>query len=162
MTSTPCRTWSQWERFVVAISRVDELDGGLIPQSVQEILRIHPAVLDMQRVAVGDNVLPLTKPIVGVSGKVYKELPVPTGTLVFLSIAGYNLYARPLAPLPRRDPVVETGFYHFTGIKICGGQTPTSSDRNDGWTREKSLKRLSGFTATCAWYTCTFIGCAMN
>jgi hypothetical protein len=27
-----------------------------------------------------DDVLPLSKPVVGLSGKVYKELPIPAGT----------------------------------------------------------------------------------
>jgi len=57
----------------------------------KEALRLHPAAIEVQREATKDDVLPLTRPIVGVSGKVYNELPVPAGTLVFISIAGYNL-----------------------------------------------------------------------
>ena len=56
------------------------------------MLRIHPAVLEMARVPIQDDVLPLTKPIVGTSGRVYTELPVPKGTNVTISVAGYNLY----------------------------------------------------------------------
>jgi len=89
---------------------VDELNGGLSPRSAQEILRIHPAAIDIQRVAAKDDVLPLTKPIVGVSGKVYKVLPVPAGTLIFISTFGYNLYARPLASYPRGNSRAEIGF----------------------------------------------------
>jgi len=142
--------------YLVAVGKVRlqsvrmEPNGGLIPRSVQEALRLHPAAIEVQREATKDDVLPLTKPIVGVSGKVYKELPVPAGTLVFISMAGYNLYVYPLVTLPRRpDLVVKTGFYHFAGTKICGDQMPTSSDQNGGWTRTKSLKRRSGFMATC-------------
>jgi len=108
------------------------LNGGLIPRSAQETLRHHPAVLDIQREPTKDDVLPLSKPIVGVSGKVYRELPVPAGTFMYISTAGYNLYVHSLAPHPGRNSVVEAGSYHFTGIKICGDQTPTSSDQSDG------------------------------
>jgi len=45
----------------------------------------------MQRVPKKDSVLPLVTPIIGISGKVYKELPVPAGTLMNISIVGYNL-----------------------------------------------------------------------
>jgi len=57
----------------------------------KEILRIHPASVEIHRVATKDDVLPLTKPVVGVSGKVYRELSVPAGTLIFTSTFGYNL-----------------------------------------------------------------------
>ena len=36
--------------------------------------------------------LPLAKPIVGVSGKVYDQLPVPVGTTTAVSLMGYNMY----------------------------------------------------------------------
>jgi len=58
---------------------------------VKEALRLHPAVTDIPRVTTEDDVLPLSKPVVGVSGKVYEELPVPAGTLLFISPFGYNL-----------------------------------------------------------------------
>jgi len=57
----------------------------------KEILRLHPIGIDVTRVATKDDVLPLTKPILGTSGKVYRELHVPAGTLVSVSIVGYNL-----------------------------------------------------------------------
>ena len=38
-----------------------------------------------------DDVLPLTKPVVGTSGKVYTELPIPKETVVTVSVTGYNL-----------------------------------------------------------------------
>ena len=108
------------------------LNGGLTPRSAQETLRLHPSVLDMQREATKDDVLPLSKPIVGVSGKVYGELPVPAGILIYISTVGYNLYVHSLAPCPGRNSVVEAGSYHFTGTRICGDQTPTSSNQSDG------------------------------
>ena len=39
-----------------------------------------------------DDILPLTKPVVGASGRVYTELPIPKGTIVVISMSGYNLY----------------------------------------------------------------------
>lgn len=47
---------------------------------------------EIQRVPNGHVVLPLATPVVGVSGKVYGELPVPAGTQMTISILGYNLY----------------------------------------------------------------------
>ena len=58
----------------------------------QETLRIHPALGEIQRVPLKNTVLPLATPIVGISGRVYKELPVPAGTLINVSILGFNLY----------------------------------------------------------------------
>ena len=43
------------------------------------------------RVPIEDDILPLTNPIVGTSGKVYTELPIPKGTPVSVSTLGYNL-----------------------------------------------------------------------
>jgi len=57
----------------------------------KEILRFHPAAIEVEREATKDDVLPLAKPVVGVSGKVHKELPIPAGTLVFMSLLGYNM-----------------------------------------------------------------------
>jgi len=69
-----------------------------IPQSSQEILRVHPVAIEIFREAAKDDVLPLTKPIVGISGKVHNELPIPAGTPVYISTVGYNLYVRHLNP----------------------------------------------------------------
>ena len=55
-------------------------------------MRVHPIVAELVRAPIRDDVLPLTKPIVGASGRVYSELPVPKGTAVTLSTFGYNLY----------------------------------------------------------------------
>lgn len=43
------------------------------------------------REPIEDNLLPLSKPVVGISGKVYAELLIPKGTMVTLSAFGYNL-----------------------------------------------------------------------
>ena len=61
-------------------------------------MRIYPVVIDVIRVPKKDDMLPLSKPIVGVSGKVYKELLIPAGTPITISPVGYNLYVQPLDP----------------------------------------------------------------
>jgi len=58
-------------------------------------LRIHPIVVEVVRAPIRDDILPLTKPIVGTSGRVYTELPIPKGTVLALSAFGYNLYVIP-------------------------------------------------------------------
>ena len=52
---------------------------------------MYSPVIEISRVAWNDDVIPLSKPIVGTSGKVYNELQVPGGTTVAVSIYGYNL-----------------------------------------------------------------------
>ena len=71
---------------------------------------MHPVVNDMARVATKDDILPLAKPIVGVSGKVYNEIPVPAGTTTVVSIIGYNLYVHPLKPDPCENRRAEASF----------------------------------------------------
>jgi len=58
---------------------------------VKETLRVYPVVTEISRTPDKDDFLPLSNPIVGISGKVYKDLPVPAGTLVTVSTVGYNL-----------------------------------------------------------------------
>ena len=62
------------------------------PHSAQETLRVHPIASEIPRVPKKDMILPLATPIVGISGKIYKELPIPAGTFLSVSILGYNLY----------------------------------------------------------------------
>ncbi|KAF9787520.1 cytochrome P450 [Thelephora terrestris] len=57
----------------------------------KEVLRVYPIATEISRAAKTDDVLPLSKPIVGLSGKVYEDLPVPAGTLMTISTVGYNL-----------------------------------------------------------------------
>jgi cytochrome P450 len=58
---------------------------------MQETLRIHSPTVDVPRVVWKDDVIPLSKPVTGISGKVYHSLPIPEGTLVVASIYGHNL-----------------------------------------------------------------------
>ncbi|KAJ7218140.1 cytochrome P450 [Mycena pura] len=58
---------------------------------MKEILRFHPVAFDNSHdVLVDDVVLPLSYPITTNSGKVITELPVPKGTVIQVSFAGYN------------------------------------------------------------------------
>ena len=58
---------------------------------MQETLRIHPPITEVHRVVWNDDVIALSKPVIGVSGKVHAELAVPKGTLVVVSPFGHNL-----------------------------------------------------------------------
>ena len=60
-------------------------------------------MIEISRAPEVDDVLPLSKPIVGLSGKVYNELPVPAGTIVTISTSGYNLYVLPLSTPPSKS-----------------------------------------------------------
>ena len=60
----------------------------------QETLRIHSAVSDLIREASEDNMLPLSKPVIGRSGKVYHEIFIPKGSWIHASLSGYNTYAQ--------------------------------------------------------------------
>ncbi|KAF9780802.1 cytochrome P450 [Thelephora terrestris] len=57
----------------------------------KEILRVYPVVVEVVRAPKKDDVLPLSKPFVGRSGKLYRDLHVPAGTIVAVSSVGYNL-----------------------------------------------------------------------
>lgn len=59
---------------------------------VQETLRIYTSVPDIIREASEDNILPLSKPIVGYSGKVYHKIFIPKGFMIHASPSGYNMY----------------------------------------------------------------------
>ncbi|EPQ55433.1 cytochrome P450 [Gloeophyllum trabeum ATCC 11539] len=57
---------------------------------LKEGLRFHPAANNMFRVAIQDDVVPLSKPLHLKSGKVVGELAIPEGTSIVLSVAAYN------------------------------------------------------------------------
>jgi len=59
---------------------------------MQETLRVHAPAVEVPRVASNDDIVPLSKPIVGASGKVYNELVIPKGTLAVVSVFGHNLW----------------------------------------------------------------------
>ena len=83
----------------------------------------------MTRTPTEDDVLPLTKPIVGTSGKVYTELPIPKGTTIVISTFGYNLH---VFSLSRRYFDGALIFCFVAGTRIYGVQTHASSDQSVG------------------------------
>ena len=57
---------------------------------LQETLRFHPIVFILQRVAVKDDVLPLSEPITLKSGEVVDAIPVKAGQWINISLCAYN------------------------------------------------------------------------
>jgi len=57
----------------------------------KETLRVHPIAIEIVRAPSTDDVLPLSKPVIGASGKTYTELLIPAGTPIFISPLGYNM-----------------------------------------------------------------------
>jgi len=89
---------------------------------------MHPIAIDIpMRVSRTDDVLPLKKPITGLSGKVYKELPLPAGTPIVVSIFGYNQYVTP-APSSSLSFIIS----YDAGTLIYGAQTLMNSGPNVG------------------------------
>jgi len=69
-----------------------DIDNLLFTNAVvKEGLRRHASAIELQRITWQDDVLPLTRPVIGRSGKTYHRLPVPKGTIVHVSMWGYNL-----------------------------------------------------------------------
>ncbi|PIL24888.1 cytochrome P450 [Ganoderma sinense ZZ0214-1] len=58
--------------------------------AMKEVLRLHPIVYTLGRVASRDDVLPLASPITNADGEVVSEVAVPKGTSVVISIWAYN------------------------------------------------------------------------
>lgn len=68
-----------------------DLDAMPFLQAVlREVLRFHPVVPHNFRQAARDDVLPLSKPITTLSGKVIREIPIHKGQRLTLSVAAYN------------------------------------------------------------------------
>lgn len=57
---------------------------------IKESMRYHPALYQNYRQAARDDVLPLSKPIIGRNGEEITKLPIAKGTKIILSIAAYN------------------------------------------------------------------------
>ncbi|THH17599.1 hypothetical protein EUX98_g9099 [Antrodiella citrinella] len=70
---------------------VNDLDNMPFTQAcVKEILRLNPPVYHIHRVAGQDVAIPVARPIITKSGKEIREVPVPKGTRIILSIVAYN------------------------------------------------------------------------
>lgn len=57
---------------------------------LKESMRFHPALYQNYRVAVNDDVIPLSKPIVNKMGQEVQELQIPKSIKIIASIAAYN------------------------------------------------------------------------
>ncbi|TBU50069.1 cytochrome P450 [Dichomitus squalens] len=58
--------------------------------AMKEVLRLHPIVYTLGRVAARDDVLPLATPITTTDGEAVSEIPIPKGTNCLISIWAYN------------------------------------------------------------------------
>ncbi|KAI0072733.1 cytochrome P450 [Panus rudis PR-1116 ss-1] len=56
----------------------------------RETLRLYPPVLSMDRIALRDTVLPLSKPIKDIDGNLVREVPISRGTSIAIGIYGFN------------------------------------------------------------------------
>ena len=84
----------------------------------------------MTRTPIEDDILPLTKPIVGTSGRVYAEIPVPKGTVFTLSAFGYNLYIS-FTRSPPLLTVALTPFFPYRNQDLWGSDA--SEFRPERW-----------------------------
>ncbi|KAJ7458177.1 cytochrome P450 [Mycena latifolia] len=58
---------------------------------IREMLRVFPPVMPgIFRYACKDTVLPLSRPLVGVDGKLMDSIPVPRGTITYVAISAAN------------------------------------------------------------------------
>ena len=94
-------------------------------------MRIYPIAVEVERTPTQDDILPLTKPVIGTSGKVYTELPIPKETVVTVSVTGYNLYVFSVKLPPHPRPSVHT-ITLVAETRMCGVRTLVSSDRSVG------------------------------
>ena len=58
--------------------------------AMKEVLRLHPIVYQLARVAGRDDVLPLSQPLTTADGTVVNEIAVPKGTTLTTEIWAYN------------------------------------------------------------------------
>ena len=56
----------------------------------QEVMRFHPIVYQLTRVAGKANVLPLSEPLTTATGDVIDEIPIAKGQHLVISICAYN------------------------------------------------------------------------
>ncbi|KAJ7055969.1 cytochrome P450 [Mycena amicta] len=70
---------------------LDELNAlPYLDQVVREALRVHAPVVFTLRMAMADDVLPLSKPVVDKQGREHWSLPIPKGQIIHLPIWAVN------------------------------------------------------------------------
>ncbi|OAX33610.1 cytochrome P450, partial [Rhizopogon vinicolor AM-OR11-026] len=70
----------------------DQLKANLpyLDAVVHEILRLHPPITELTRVASADDVIPLSEPVCTASGKMTESISVAKGTFISIPIAAIN------------------------------------------------------------------------
>ncbi|KAM5543945.1 hypothetical protein V8D89_002562 [Ganoderma adspersum] len=69
----------------------EDLDSlTLSVNAIKETLRFHPIATGLPRVALKDDVIPLSRPIVSTTGETISEIPVKAGQVFYASFAGYQ------------------------------------------------------------------------
>ena len=110
-------------------------------------MRYHPALYQNYRQAARDDVLPLSKPIIGRDGTEITKLPIAKGTKIILSIAAYNRCERRV-PVSVVFPETE----NLTETKKYGGTMLMNTNRSAGSTMAKGRKaRPLVSMETCEW-----------
>ncbi|KAJ7480942.1 cytochrome P450 [Mycena latifolia] len=70
---------------------MDELNSlPYLEMVVRETMRVHAPVVFTKRMAMEDDVLPLSKPYVDKTGKAYDNLPIPKGQVMHIPILAVN------------------------------------------------------------------------
>nr|GAT55890.1 predicted protein [Mycena chlorophos] len=73
---------------------LDELNSlPFLDKVARETLRVHPPVTFIQRKAMADDVLPLSKPLLGQDGKEYPTLPLRKGQTIHMPVVAVNTSA---------------------------------------------------------------------
>ncbi|KAJ7434100.1 cytochrome P450 [Mycena galericulata] len=70
---------------------MDELNSlAYLESVVRETMRVHAPVMHTQRMAMQDDVLPLSKPYIDKHGKSHDSLPIPKGQVMHIPILAVN------------------------------------------------------------------------
>ncbi|KAJ7448951.1 cytochrome P450 [Mycena latifolia] len=70
---------------------MDELNSlPYLEMVVRETMRVHAPVVFLQRMAMEDDVLPLSKPYIDKAGKAHDSLPIPKGQIMHIPILAVN------------------------------------------------------------------------